>query len=193
MPDNTRPTVTELLAAARNGDTEARDRLVRTVYPELRHIAADLMRRERPGHTLQVTGLVGEVFVRVLEKNVDWGSRAYFFGLFGHEMRRVLVDYARAHNAEKRGHGFVVVSLSDVDSGGPVRNIDLIALDEALSRFEQQDPRASRVIELRYFAGLTIEETASVIGVDGSTVKRDWQVGKAWLFNQLKSIGPAED
>jgi RNA polymerase sigma factor (TIGR02999 family) len=193
MPDDAPPTVTELLSAARNGDAEARDRLVTSVYPELRRIAAALMRRERPGHTLQVTGLVGEVFVRLLEKNVDWGTRAYFFGLFGHEMRRVLVDYARKRNAEKRGHGFVVVSLSDVDSGGPVRNIDLIALDEALSKFEQKDPRASRVIELRYFAGLTVEETASLIGIDVSTVKRDWKVGKAWLFDQLKSIARAKD
>jgi RNA polymerase sigma-70 factor, ECF subfamily len=185
--------VTSLLSALRSGDAGAREELVTLVYPELRRIAAHYMRQERPGHTLRTTGLVNEVYLRLFgAAQPDWQNRAHFFAAIAREMRHILVDYARARNSKKRLDGNAVVSLSDVDAAAPEREADLVALDEALSRLEQIDPRASRVVELRFFAGLTEQETAETMAISISTLKRDWSFAKAWLFDQLDSTAAAD-
>ena len=176
-----------LLNALASGDESARAELVTLVYPELRRIAAHYMRQERPGHTLRTTGLVHEVYVRLVgADDANWTNRAHFFSAVAREMRHILVDYARARNAQKRPDGRVLVSLSEVDVPTDARGEDLIALDEALSRLEQEDPRATRVVELRFFSGLSERETAEALGVSISTLKRDWTFAKAWLLDQLR-------
>jgi RNA polymerase sigma factor (TIGR02999 family) len=182
--------VTVLLEALRQGDAGARDELLTLVYPELRRIAAHYMRQERTSHTLRTTGLVHEVYVRLFgTAQVEWQSRAHFFAAVAREMRHILVDYARARNAKKRPDGNVMISLTDLDAAGPQagqeREEDLVALDEALSRLERIDARASRVVELRFFTGLSERETAEALGISVSTMKRDWNFAKAWLFDQL--------
>ena len=178
--------ITALLSALRQGDAAAKDELLTLVYPELRRIAGHYMRQERPGHTLRTTGLVNEVYLRLFGgARLGWQNRAHFFSAVAREMRHILVDYARARNAEKRPEGKVVVTLSDADPAAEVRGEDLVALDEALSRLDQIDPRASRVVELRYFTGLSERETAEALDISISTLKRDWNFAKAWLFDQL--------
>jgi RNA polymerase sigma factor (TIGR02999 family) len=178
--------VTVLLSELRNGNDSAKSELVTLVYPELRRIAGHYMRQERPGHTLRTTGLVHEVYVRLFgTERVTWQNRAHFFAAVAREMRHILVDYARARNAKKRPDGNVLVSLSDVDAAASEREEDLVALDEALSRLERVDSRASRVVELRFFTGLSEKETAEAMGISISTLKRDWNFAKAWLFDQL--------
>jgi RNA polymerase sigma factor (TIGR02999 family) len=146
------------------------------------------MHQERPGHTLRTTGLVHEVYLRLFGADAgDWQNRAHFFAAVAREMRHILVDYARARNAKKRPDANVVVSLSDVDPAASERGEDLVALDEALSRLEQIDPRASRVVELRFFTGLSEQETAEALGISVSTLKRDWSFAKAWLYDQLST------
>jgi RNA polymerase sigma factor (TIGR02999 family) len=180
--------ITALLGELREGNDAARNELVTLVYPELRRIAAHYMRAERPGHTLRTTGLVNEVYVRLFGPGqVDWQSRAHFFGVVAREMRHILVDYARSRNAKKRPEGRVLISLSDVELAASDRDEDLVALDEALSRLETIDPRASRVVELRYFIGLGEREAAEALGISISTLKRDWNFAKAWLVDQLHS------
>jgi len=182
---------TALLGALRSGNQNARDELVRLVYPELRRIAAGYLRRERPDHTLRPTGLVNEVYIRLFgAKNAEWQNRAHFFAAVAREMRHVLVDYARARNAKKRADGNVRISLSDVLATVDERGEDLVALDQALSRLEQVDPRACRVVELRFFTGLSEAETAEALEISPSTMKRDWKFAKAWLFDQLSSQTP---
>lgn len=187
--------MTALLAALREGDAGARDELLTLVYPELRRIAAHYMRQERTSHTLRTTGLVHEVYVRLFgTARIEWQSRAHFFAAVAREMRHILVDYARARNAKKRPDGNVMISLSDFDAAGPdaaagEREEDLVAVDEALSRLEQLDPRAARVVELRFFTGLSERETAEALGISVSTMKRDWNFAKAWLFDQLSVDG----
>jgi RNA polymerase sigma factor (TIGR02999 family) len=178
--------MTLLLSALREGNAAAKDELLAKIYPELRRIAAHYMRQERPGHTLRTTGLVNEVYLRLFGAGrVDWQNRAHFFAAVAREMRHILVDYARARNAKKRPEGNVVVSIRDVDLAAPARDEDLVALDEALGRLEHIDPRASRVVELRFFAGLSERETAEAMNISISTLKRDWNFAKAWLFDQL--------
>jgi RNA polymerase sigma factor (TIGR02999 family) len=180
--------MTVLLSALREGDAAAKDELLTRIYPELHRIAAHYMRQERPGHTLRTTGLVNEVYLRLFgTARVDWQNRAHFFAAVAREMRHILVDYARARNAKKRADGNVVVSLRDIDVAAPARDEDLVALDEALVRLEQIDPRASRVVELRFFAGLSEREAAEAMDVSISTLKRDWNFAKAWLFDHLDS------
>ena len=188
MPDAGTSRLTALLAAVRVGDEAARDELVALVYPELKSIAARYMRQERPGHTLRTTGLVHEVYVRLFGSNsADWQNRAHFFASVAREMRRILVDYARARNAKKRPEGRVQLSLSDVDVAAGRDEEDLIALDEALSQLDAVEPRASRVVELRYFTGLSEREAAEALGISVATLKRDWTFAKAWLFDRLHS------
>jgi RNA polymerase sigma factor (TIGR02999 family) len=183
--------VTTLLGELRRGNEQARDELVTLVYPELRRIAAHYLRQERPGHTLRTTGLVNEVYVRLFgADNANWQNRAHFFAAVAREMRHLLVDYARARNAKKRPDGNILISLADAHATADARDEDLLALDEALSRLEQIDARASRIVELRFFAGLSERETATALGISISTLKRDWNFAKAWLFDQLGS--PAE-
>ena len=183
--------ITTLLAELRRGNDRAKDELVTVVYPELRRIAGHYLRQERPGHTLMVTGLVNEMYVRLLGTTpVDWQNRAHFFGTVAREMRHILVDYARRRDADKRSGHRLTISLSQVDAIAEDREEDVVALDQALSRLEAVDPRASRVVELRYFTGLTERETAEALGVSLSTLKRDWSFAKAWLRDQLSS-GPS--
>ena len=179
--------LTTLLGELRRGNDRAKDELVTLVYPELRRIAGHYMQQERPGHTLRTTGLVNEMYVRLFgTAHVDWQSRAHFFAAVAREMRHILVDYARRRDATKRSDR-LTISLNDVDAAADEREEDVVALDEALSRLEAVDQRASRVVELRYFTGLTERETAEALGVSLSTLKRDWNFAKAWLRDQLSS------
>jgi RNA polymerase sigma-70 factor, ECF subfamily len=183
--------LTVLLAELRQGDAAARDELLAVVYPELRRIAAHYMRQERPEHTLHTTALVNEAYVRLFGRDADWKNRAHFFAAVAREMRHILVDHARARNAQKRPNPRVALSLSDAALTAPEPSEDVVALDEALTRLESVDPRASRVVELRYFTGLTEPEAAEALGISTSTLKRDWQFAKAWLFDQLRPDDPA--
>ena len=179
--------LTTLIAQVRQGNDQAREELVTLVYPELRRIAARYMRQERPGHTLRATALVNEMYVRLFATStMDWQSRAHFFAAVAREMRHILVDHARARDAKKRPDHRLAISLSDVDVAADERE-DLLALNEALSRLESIDPRASRVVELRYFTGLSEREAAEALGISIATLKRDWTFARAWLLDQLRS------
>lgn len=178
--------ITALLASVRAGDPDARERLVELVYPELRRIAARYLRAERPDHTLQPTALVHEAYARLCaDRAADWKSRAYFFAAVATEMRRILVDHARRRNAGKRAGHRIKVSLSHADARVDPPSEDLLALDEALRRFTEIEPRAGRVVELRFFTGLDDRETAEALGVSMATVKRDWHFARSWLFREL--------
>jgi RNA polymerase sigma factor (TIGR02999 family) len=188
MPKRDPKPVTELLADVRAGKKEAMDDLMAVVYPELRQIAGHYLRSERPNHTLQATGLVHEAYARMFGTvRTDWKNRAHFFAAVATEMRRILVDYARSRNAQKGPGKRVMVSLADLKAVGTWPDEDLVALDEALTRLEQAEPRASRVVELRFFTGLNERETAEALHISVATLKRDWQFAKAWLFNELRS------
>ena len=184
--------ITTLLNELRRGSEPAREELVTLVYPELRRIAAGYIRQERPDHTLRTTGLVNEMYVRMFgTTHIDWRSRAHFFAAVAREMRHILVDYARARDAQKRPDARLKISLTDLGAeiAADARDEEVVALDEALSRLETVDPRASRVVELRYFTGLSERETAEAMGLSLSTLKRDWNFAKAWLHDALQS-GP---
>lgn len=182
--------ITTLLNELRGGNESAREELVTLVYPELRRIAAGYIRQERPDHTLRTTGLVHEMYLRMFgAASVDWRSRAHFFAAVAREMRHILVDYARARDAQKRPDARLKISLSDAGAEAIIdaRDEEVVALDEALSRLETVDPRASRVVELRYFTGLSEREAAEAMGLSLSTLKRDWNFAKAWLHDALQS------
>jgi RNA polymerase sigma factor (TIGR02999 family) len=186
MKEETR-NVTRLLLAVRNGDRTAEERLYEAVYDELHRIAARYMRRERPDHTLQVTALINQAYVDLVDqRDKDWQNRAHFYGVAANVMRRVLVDHARTHGTAKRGGRDQKVSLDHAVPLGEEQSDELLALDEALGRLEQVDPRQSKIVELRFFGGLTEEETAQVLGVSSRTVKRDWRLARAWLYGELK-------
>jgi RNA polymerase sigma factor (TIGR02999 family) len=177
--------LTGLLEGVRRGDPDALVQLAAVVYPELRRIAARYMRMERQGHTLQTTALVHEAYVRLFGSNPTWHNRAHFFAAVSREMRHILVDYARSRNALKGPGGRLHLPLSDVREPGPASDPDVIALDEALTRLERIEPRASRVVELRFFTGLDEREAAEALDISVSTLKRDWTFAKAWLFKEL--------
>ena len=179
--------VAHLLSDWANRDTAARERLVPIVYKELRRLAHHYMRGERTGHTLQTTALVNEVYLRLAEMDgMQWRDRAHFLAMVATLMRRVLVDYARQRGREKRGGGIMVTSL-DENVMAPESAVDVVALDEALERLAAVDPQQSRVVELRFFAGLSVDETAEALSISPATVKRDWATAKLWLYNELKS------
>ncbi|HEX4155497.1 MAG TPA: sigma-70 family RNA polymerase sigma factor [Acidobacteriaceae bacterium] len=177
---------TELLKALRAGDSAAAERLLPLVYSELHRVANAYMRRERPDHTLQPTALINEAYMRLIREDVDWNSRAHFIGFAAHVMRRVLVDYARTRHAERRGGGLERVELREELAILPERLEELTLLDDALSRLEKREPRQARVVELRYFGGLSIEQIASVLGIGPRTIKRDWALARIWLFEELR-------
>ncbi|HEV2351402.1 MAG TPA: sigma-70 family RNA polymerase sigma factor [Terriglobia bacterium] len=180
--------ITELLQAWSGGDKKALDKLAPLVYAELHRTAHRYMARERPGHTLQTTALVNEVYLRLVDtKEVNWQNRAHFFGICARLMRRVLTDFARSKGFLKRGGRSPHVALDDALVVSPQPRADLVALDEALNELSKQDPRKSQVVELRFFGGLTVEETAEVLKVSGETVKRDWELAKAWLLREMRS------
>lgn len=167
-------------------EKEALDELMPAVYDELRRQAARYLRREKAGHTLQTTALIHEAYLRLVDqRNVQWQNRAHFFGIAAQMMRRILVDHARTKKRAKRGGSDVKVSLADATIPVNERDLDVVALDEALTRLAEIDEQQSRVVELRFFSGLTVEETAEVMGISPATVKRDWSVAKAWLHREL--------
>jgi RNA polymerase sigma factor (TIGR02999 family) len=177
---------TELLIDLTGGNRTAVDALLPLIYDELRSLAASYLRRERPDHTLQPTALVNEAYLRLIyQTRVNWKNRAHFFGVAAQMIRRILVDYARSHKADKRGAGFQKFSLDESFDKAVERNAELIALDEALEELAGFDEQKSRIVELRYFGGLTVEETAEVLGVTPITIKRHWRITKAWLYGRL--------
>ena len=177
--------VTQLLVAVSNGDREALDKLLPLVYDELRHLANRYLRRERPDHTLQATALVNEAYLRLVAQHVSWQNRAHFFGVAAEMMRRILVDHARNHQAAKRGSGGVKLALDEAIGVSNEQAAELIALDEALTALAEFDPQKSRIVELRFFGGLSIEETAEVLGIGTATVIRQWRMAKAWLYHEI--------
>jgi RNA polymerase sigma-70 factor (ECF subfamily) len=185
--------VTELLQAWRGGDERALDKLTPLVYGELRHLARSYMSREQPGHTLQTTALVHEAYARLVETpHVDWQDRNHFYAVCAMLMRRVLVDYARSHAYQKRGGGMRPISLAEAEDVAQNVDVDLFLLDQALTRLAAFDPRKAQVVELRFFGGLTIEETSQVLRRSRETVMRDWKFAKAWLLRELDTQRPRE-
>jgi RNA polymerase sigma factor (TIGR02999 family) len=183
--------LTQLLKSAQAGDKRALDELFPLVYDELRRVADRQLRGERAGHTLQPTALVHEAYLRLIEQHsVDWRNRAHFFGLAAEMMRRILVNYALKRQAAKRGGHVTRLALDDAVSFAEQREVDLVLLDEALRRLAVIDPQQSRIVELRFFGGLTIEEVAEALGISDSTVKREWRVARAWLYQQISGASP---
>lgn len=179
--------VTRLLAAWNQGDEQARDSLMPLVYGELRRRAASYLRRERPGHTLRPTDLVHEAYLRLCAQHKGWQNREQFFAVAAQLMRRILVDHARAQKAAKRGRGLRVTLDEGMVGSLGARQPDLITLDTALEELAQRDERLCRLVELRFFAGLTLQETAGALGISLATANRDWALAKAWLFRRLGS------
>jgi RNA polymerase sigma factor (TIGR02999 family) len=182
--------ITGLLQQLSQGRRDALDRLMAIVYEEMRRIAHGQLRRERAGHTLSTTALVHETYLKLLDVNqVQWIDRAHFYAICARVMRRILIDYARSKQRQKRGAGAVVVPLDEALDVPIERAGDLVALDEALVRLEALSERQCRVVECRYFGGLSVEETAAVLGVSPATVKRDWTFSRAWLNRELATTG----
>ena len=180
--------VTLLLGELTKGNKEAESKLIPLVYDELHRLAQRHMRRERIGHTLQTTALVNEAYLKVVEqRSVKWQNRAHFFAIAAQLMRRILIDHARNHLREKRGGGQRSLPLDEALVFSPEQSLDLLKLDKSLSRLAELDPRQSRVVELRFFGGLTVEEAAEVLQVSPKTVKRDWSMAKAWLHGDLRA------
>jgi RNA polymerase sigma-70 factor (ECF subfamily) len=187
MPRPASQGVTKLLLAWRQGNQEALDELMPIVYEELRRQAHHYMQGERKGHSLQTTALINETYLRLLDcSKVTWKNRMHFFAVTAQMMRRILVDYARAHRYQKRGGGLKKITLDQNQIPAIGRDPDLIALDEALKTLAAVDDRRSRIVELRFFGGLSIEETAEVLGVCADTVVRDWRLAKTWLAREMK-------
>jgi RNA polymerase sigma factor (TIGR02999 family) len=178
--------VTRLLKAVHSGDQAAAERLLPLVYSELHRVANAYMRRERPDHTLQPTALINEAYLRLIKEDVEWNSREHFIGFAAHVMRRVLVDYARARNADQRGGKMERVELQDQLAISPERLEEVSLIDEALDRLEKKSPRQAKVVELRYFGGLSIEQIGATLGIAPRSVKRDWALARIWLFEELK-------
>jgi RNA polymerase sigma factor (TIGR02999 family) len=178
--------ITQLLERWSQGDEEALDQLMPLVYDELHRLAGAYLRSERREHTLQPTALVNEAYLKLVrQRNIQWQNRAQFFGVAAQLMRRILVDHARANYAEKRGGDRVNVSLKDIGAFGTQPTTDVLALHDVLNRLAEIDPDQSRIVELRFFGGLTIEEAAEVMQVSHSTVEREWKIAKAWLKREL--------
>jgi RNA polymerase sigma factor (TIGR02999 family) len=179
--------ITSLLVDWSNGDQSALDKLLPLVEKELHRLAHSYMRRENPDHTLQTTALVNEAYLKLIDqKKTRWQNRAHFFGIAARIMRRILMNYARDQQRLKRGGGAIQVSLSEVAVISLNKSTDLLALDEALERLAETDERKARVVELRYFGGLSVEETAEVLGISEITVLRDWKFAKAWLLRDIE-------
>jgi RNA polymerase sigma factor (TIGR02999 family) len=182
--------VTDLLARWNAGDRNALDALMPIVYDELRSLARHYLVQERADHTLQSTALVHEAYVRLASQAApDWKSRAHFYGVSARLMRQILVDYARAHRAGKRGGEMVKLTLDEQIAGGGEQNLDLLALDEALTRLSGISPQQSQIVELRFFSGLSIDEAAQVLDVSAATISRGWTTARAWLFREMPPVG----
>jgi RNA polymerase sigma factor (TIGR02999 family) len=185
--------VTALLMDWSQGNKDALERLTPLVYDELRRIAARYLRKERSDHTLESTALANEAYLRLVDQSkIQWQNRAHFFGVAAQMIRRILVDYARARNTDKRGKGAPQLSLDEAIGVPEHKSVELIALDDALKQLGELDEQQSKIVELRFFVGLSIEETAEVLGISPATVKREWTSAKAWLFREL-SRRPADE
>jgi RNA polymerase sigma factor (TIGR02999 family) len=184
--DSAPPTITQLLIDWSHGDQQALDQLTPLVYDELRQMARTYLRRERPDHTLQATALVHEAYLRLIDQHsVSWQNRAHFFGIASQMMRRILVNHALARATAKRGGDAEKLSLDEATGFAGQREVDLISLDEALKELELLDPRQTRIVEIRFFAGLSIKETAEVLKLSPATVKREWGTARLWLRRQI--------
>jgi RNA polymerase sigma factor (TIGR02999 family) len=189
MTEPSSQSITQLLIAWSNGDRAALEQMIPLVYRELHQRAERYLHRERPGHLLQPTALVNEAYLRLIDcNNIQWQNRAQFFAVAAQLMRHILVDLARARDGAKHGGGLRQVSLAEAALIPHEESTDLVALDDALNRLEELDPRQSRVVELRFFGGLKLEEIAEVLSVSIGTVRRDWSLAQAWLFNELKNV-----
>jgi RNA polymerase sigma factor (TIGR02999 family) len=178
--------VTRLLKAAGGGDAQALERLYEHVYGELRSMAKSGMRRERDGHTLQPTALVNEAFIRLNPSAGAWENRRHFFGAAAQAMRRILVDHARQKQAEKRGDGLERITLTDLEVGAPETDLDVLAVNDALDRLAAEEPRLAELVSLRFFAGMSIADTAQALDLSPATVKRDWIFARAWLMERIE-------
>src|SRR6266404_5152088 len=182
--------VTSLLKRYGNGDQDALAELIPQIYDELRRLASSYLRSERVDHTLQTTALVHEAYLRLVDqKQVEWSNRNHFFGVAAQMMRRILVDHARKHVSLKRGGSFLRISLEEAAVFSRERPRELIAVDELLTRLASLDPQGSRIVELRFFAGLSLEETAEVTGLSSAKVRREWSAAKAWLMREIGKLG----
>ena len=180
--------VTTLLLEWSQGSQAALDQVTPLIYDELRRLAARQLRRERPGHTLQSTALVHEAYLKLIDQQrVQWHDREHFFAVASQMIRRILVSYARSRNSTKRGAGRTMLTLNDAGTAGATSEIDLIALDDALERLSRLDPQQGRIIELRFFGGVSIQGTAKLLGISTTTVNRDWKLARAWLHRELAS------
>jgi RNA polymerase sigma factor (TIGR02999 family) len=187
MNRDTSTNVTQLLQDWRLGDQSALNKLMPLVYAELHRLAHRYMVREQSGHTLQTTALVNEAFVRLIDaQHVDWKDRSHFFAISASLMRRILVDFARSRNSDKRGEGTLHLELDAALEVLASRNEDIVGLDDALTALAEIDARSAKVVELRFFGGLTVEETAEVLSISDKTVMRDWKTAKVWLMRELK-------
>jgi RNA polymerase sigma-70 factor, ECF subfamily len=180
------PTLTQLLLDASSGKQGAVDALWPVVYSEMRRLASSYLRKERSGHTLQSTALVHEAYLQLIDQKVSWQNRAHFMGIAAQTMRRILLDHAKRKLAAKRGGGQVALGLEGAALGSKPRAVNLIVLDEALSELEKIDPVRSRIVEMRFFGGLSNEESAEVLGISTATVQRQWAGARAWLFHAIK-------
>ena len=185
--------LTGLLRAWGDGDLEARDRVLSIVYQDLRGQASRYLRRERAGHTLEPTALVHEAYLRLVPPREPWQSRAHFFAVAAQAMRRILVDHARRRASIKRGGALTRVTLEAGMAVGGQREVDLLALDEALEQLSELDPRQAQIVELRFFGGLSIEETSAALGASPTTIKRDWSLARAWLHRKLRQGARTEN
>jgi RNA polymerase sigma factor (TIGR02999 family) len=186
------PNVTELLRNWSDGDKQAEETLFQVVYNELHRQAARYLRNEQPGLSIQTTDLIHEAYLRLInQQHVDWQNRLHFFAIAAKVMRRILVDHVRGRQAAKRGGSYIRLPLEDAMAVVPGQDLDFVALDEALNRLAQIDPQQSQIVELRFFSGLSVEETAKLLDVSERTVKRDWNVAKAWLRRELSRGGQA--
>ena len=191
MPQNSDAQPTELLRAWSQGDESARERLIPLLYGELHRLARRAMRHERPDHTLQATALVNEAYLRLIDVNrVEWRNRTHFLALAAQMMRRILVEFARSRHRQKRGGGAARVIIDDIEELAEPQEPNLVALSDALSALATFDARMSQVVELRFFGGLSVEETADVLNVSAETVMRDWKTAKAWLLRELTQPKP---
>ncbi|HEV3057437.1 MAG TPA: sigma-70 family RNA polymerase sigma factor [Vicinamibacterales bacterium] len=188
MPSAPVPDLTQLLVEWRTGNRDALDQLMPLVYRELQTLASRYLSRERAGHTLQATALVNEAYLKLIDqRNVQWQNRAHFLGIAARLMRRILIDHARRRGRAKRGSAATHITLVEGLAASEPRDIDAIALDDALVALEKLDPQQAQMVELRFFGGLTVEETAEVLGISEGTVKREWRVAKAWLYRHIQT------
>ena len=185
--------VTQLLQKWQEGNQEALEALMPLVYNELKRLASSYLRRERPDHTLQSAALVNEAYLRLVDQTqTRWQNKAHFYGIAAQMMRRILADHARGHNAAKRGAGMPDLELDEAMAQAQARSVDVLDLEEALQRLEKLDPQQGRIVELRFYSGLSIEDTANVLGISPATVKRDWAAARAWLFREVAARRPVE-